>query len=97
MCFASATASKDDLSDKIYDYLKKNISEITWLDVNFAPQNYTQFAIRYYPCAYPIQNRIDTFLPKILQENACVVKYPGVHIKTEGYCTLSSIVMNCNA
>jgi hypothetical protein len=83
--------------EKIQHYLQKKIPEITWLDVNPVNLPDYDFAVRYYPCTSYNQQQLDKYLPAAIKNAAenCRLRNHGVHVDTEGYCTLENITLRC--
>lgn len=89
---AKANTCSDGIAENMHDYLRTNITSISWLDVN---KSACKFVIRYYPCSS--QNQLISMLPKTIERTApaCVLQNQGVNRKTEGYCSLENIRLVC--
>lgn len=95
---ANAASCPVDAPEKIYSYLKPQLPDGTWLDINPADRaDNCGFVIRYYPCSDDIQDRIDTLLPQAVHaaNPQCILKNAGEHVHTEGFCTLKGAAMRC--
>ena len=67
---ANALGCPENFHASLHHYLKANISEISWLDINSVDSEKScQFNIRYYPCSASVDKQLLLVIPSYIQKN----------------------------
>lgn len=91
-------SSCNDLMTQLSPAMKKDITQLTWVDVNpLTMSSQCHFDVRYYPCNDSIKKSVDAVLPNSIMHAAssCRLYTRGINHQTEGYCTVENIVAYC--